>query len=160
MAERIRVMDLPNLMRHAFLAGRGLNMGGDVVSAEDRSAWVDYDPSDYGPYQRLSAYLMGYEPVQELTAGHKNAANEGMVVREILLELERARTKFPGPDATLAALVEEVGEVAKALMDESRERVRKEAVQVAVMAIRLILDGDATLDEFRRSKGLDPLIGP
>src|SRR5690606_42101966 len=55
-------------------------------------------------------------------------------------------------------LVEEVGELAKALIDESRERVRQEAIQVAVMAMRVVLDGDRTLDAWRESKGLDPLV--
>lgn len=76
---------------------------------------------------------------------------------EILNELERARTKFPGDNVTMLALMEEVGELAKATFEESRANVRKEAVQVAVMAIRVILDGDATLNDWRVSKGLDPL---
>jgi hypothetical protein len=77
---------------------------------------------------------------------------------EILAELTRARTKFPGRNVTFAALVEEVGELATATFEESRERVRKEAVQVAVMAMRMVLDGDHTYDEWRASKGLDPLL--
>ena len=80
------------------------------------------------------------------------------VVNEILAELVRARAKFPGDNVTMLALMEEVGELAKATFEESRAAVRKEAVQVAVMAIRVILDGDATLEEWRRSKGLDALV--
>jgi NTP pyrophosphatase (non-canonical NTP hydrolase) len=83
---------------------------------------------------------------------------EDRVLGEILAELERARAKFPGDNVTTLALVEEVGELAKATFSESRAAVRKEAVQVAVMAMRVILDGDATLDEWRKTKGLDPLI--
>lgn len=80
------------------------------------------------------------------------------VVNEIMAELVRARAKFPGDNVTMLALMEEVGELAKATFEESRAAVRKEAVQVAVMAIRVILDGDATLNEWRRSKGLDALV--
>ena len=47
--------------------------------------------------------------------------------------------------------------MATATFEESRERVRKEAVQVAVMAMRMVLDGDHSFDEWRREKGLDPL---
>lgn len=80
------------------------------------------------------------------------------LVDEILAELARARTKFPGDNVTLAALMEEVGELAKATFEESRAKVRKEAVQVAVMAMRMVLDGDHTYDAWRASMGLDPLV--
>ena len=73
-------------------------------------------------------------------------------------ELERAREKYPNPNATLAALVEEVGELARAVADESRERVRAEAIQVGAMALRIILDGDGTLREWRAARGLDALV--
>lgn len=79
------------------------------------------------------------------------------LLNEIIVELERARTKFPGANATFAALVEEVGELGKALMEEPRSAVRKEAVQVAVMAIRVVLDGDQTMDAWRAAQNLDPL---
>ena len=72
-------------------------------------------------------------------------------------ELQNARTKFPGSNATFAAMVEEVGELATAIMEEPRDRVRAEAIQVAVMAIRVVLDGDYTYAGWRASKGLDAL---
>lgn len=77
---------------------------------------------------------------------------------EIEDELANARNKFPGKNVTFAALVEEVGELAKATFEEPRANVRKEAVQVAVMAMRMVLDGDHTFDDWRESKNLDPLI--
>jgi hypothetical protein len=77
---------------------------------------------------------------------------------EVLTELARARAKFPGKNVTFAALVEEVGELATATFEERRSRVRKEAVQVAVMAMRMVLDGDHTFDQWRADKGLDPLV--
>lgn len=82
---------------------------------------------------------------------------EERLSNEILAELNRARTKFPGKNVTFAALVEEVGELATALFEESSDRVRKEAVQVAVMAMRVILDGDHVYEPWRAEKGLDPL---
>jgi hypothetical protein len=85
---------------------------------------------------------------------------EGELVAEILAELRRARAKFPGDNVTTLAMVEEVGELAKATFEESRARVREEAVQVAVMAMRVVLDGDQTLDGWRERKGLDPLVAP
>ena len=82
---------------------------------------------------------------------------EEALCSEILAELTRARTKFPGKNVTFAALVEEVGELATATFEESADRVRKEAVQVAVMAMRMILDGDNCYEPWRAEKGLDPL---
>lgn len=79
------------------------------------------------------------------------------LLQDIRAELQRARELFPGKNVTFAALVEEVGELAKAVFEEPTERVRKEAVQVAVMAMRMVLDGDHTFDDWRRAKGLDPL---
>ncbi len=79
---------------------------------------------------------------------------------EILRELQRARTKFPGDNVTMLALMEEVGELAKATFEESAERVRREAVQVATMAMRVVLDGDSTLNKWRAAKGLNPLTTP
>ncbi|AET73323.1 hypothetical protein EMVG_00037 [Emiliania huxleyi virus PS401] len=80
------------------------------------------------------------------------------LLEEIDDELARARAKFPGDNVTLAALMEEVGELAKATFEEPRANVREEAVQVAVMAMRMVLDGDHTFDAWRASKGLDPLV--
>lgn len=82
---------------------------------------------------------------------------ERELVVDILAELKRARAKFPGPDATFAAMVEEAGEVATAMMEEPVENVRKEAIQLAVMAIRIVLDGDCTMNEWREKRGLDKL---
>lgn len=65
-------------------------------------------------------------------------------------ELTRARTKFPHQTdkyVTLAALTEEVGETAQAVLQSDFEGgrktaadIRKEAVQVACMAVRLACD--------------------
>lgn len=79
------------------------------------------------------------------------------LLSEIQAELARARSKFPGDGVTMLALMEEVGELAKATFEEPKVRIREEAVQVAVMAMRVILDGDGTLRDWRRDKGLDPL---
>ena len=82
----------------------------------------------------------------------------GQLIEDIKEELDRARTKFPGDRVTYTALCEEVGELAKALLDESRQRVREEAIQVAVMAMRVVLDGDSSYDELRKERGLDALV--
>lgn len=82
---------------------------------------------------------------------------EQKLIDEILAELQNARTKFPGSRVTGLAMVEEVGEVAKAIISESRDAVRKECVQTAVMAMRIVLDGDSSVDQYRAEEGLDRL---
>ena len=67
--------------------------------------------------------------------------------RHIEAELERARERFPGNEDRLAALVEEVGEVANALLEHRAGNkkdvdVFMEAIQVACMAIRIAEEGD------------------
>jgi hypothetical protein len=77
---------------------------------------------------------------------------------EVRAEFERAIALHPSPNPTLAALTEEVGEVAKALLERRQlslvtgqiqpggwAGVRVEAVQVAAMAARIALEGDPTL---------------
>ena len=81
----------------------------------------------------------------------------GEMLGDIREELRRAREKFPGRTLTLVARMEEVGEVAKAAVDEPRENVYKEAVQVAVMAMRVWLDGDHSVEYRREQNGVRPL---
>lgn len=78
------------------------------------------------------------------SAGHQPR----IIVEDILIELLRARKKFPTQDrmVTLAALTEEVGELNKAILQHLFENkpdahnIYCEAVQVATMAIRVALD--------------------
>jgi NTP pyrophosphatase (non-canonical NTP hydrolase) len=74
-------------------------------------------------------------------------------------ELKNAREKFPNSTLSMNALVEEVGELAKALMDESASNVRAEAIQVAVMAIRVSEEGDSSFDTLRELRKLGKYSG-
>jgi NTP pyrophosphatase (non-canonical NTP hydrolase) len=63
-------------------------------------------------------------------------------------EVIAARDKFPGTRHLLAALVEEVGELAKAyLQKQGDERVYNEAKQVACLAIRIMEEGDSAFND-------------
>lgn len=73
---------------------------------------------------------------------------------DVGLEVRRARGLFPDPSGLMTALTEEVGELARALLDESTERVREEAIQVAAMAARVAIEMDPTLSALRASRGL------
>lgn len=79
----------------------------------------------------------------------RNGLTDEQFLKAVAAEVKRARTKFPGRNATNAALVEEVGEVSTALMFEPWNGVVAEAVQVAAMACRLATEGDATFEDWR-----------
>jgi len=81
------------------------------------------------------------------------------MIDEIADETHGARLKFPDPRGLMMALTEEVGEVAKALADESPERIREECIQVAAMAIRLAEEGDPTQDWVRHQRGQEVFRG-
>lgn len=59
-------------------------------------------------------------------------------------EIERARRKFPNPAGLMVALMEEVGELAQAMLQHGSEseRAKDEAIQVACVAIRILEEGD------------------
>jgi hypothetical protein len=64
-------------------------------------------------------------------------------ISAIRRELICARSSFPGRDRLLAAFVEEVGEVANALLENGSgtDEVRAEAVQACCVAIRIAEEG-------------------
>ena len=57
-------------------------------------------------------------------------------------ELAAARTKFPGNALLMEALMEEVGEVARAVLERDFDHAKQEAIQVACVAMRLATEGD------------------
>jgi hypothetical protein len=66
-------------------------------------------------------------------------------------ETQRAREKFPSNQHKLAALTEEVGEVANAFLENQYGNkpaidVWKECVQAAAMALRCAVEGDHSFD--------------
>ena len=73
---------------------------------------------------------------------------DGLVFTMIRDELIAARKTFPEKTHRLAALMEEVGELAQAMMHHDRKlgtsvtEVLREAVQVAAMAVRVAVEGD------------------
>jgi NTP pyrophosphatase (non-canonical NTP hydrolase) len=66
---------------------------------------------------------------------------------ELSAELDRAREKFPSAKNLGWALLEETGELAKAVLHQDGVvACRKEAIQVMAVAYRIITEGDASLD--------------
>ncbi|BDU72936.1 nucleoside triphosphate pyrophosphohydrolase family protein [Mesoterricola silvestris] len=73
-------------------------------------------------------------------------------VAQVLAELARARTKFPGADHSTLALAEEAGEVVKAVLDirngkpgATKDALHMEIIQTMAMCVRLMEEGDPTV---------------
>lgn len=67
-----------------------------------------------------------------------------ITARHVFAEQRRSRAKFPGNRFMLAALAEEVGELAEAIARGDKDQIRIEAIQVASTAIRIAEEGDST----------------
>ncbi len=71
-----------------------------------------------------------------------------LTMQAVRAEVARTRVLFPGNRQMTAALMEEVGELAQALIDHdrgkaTRDDVETEAIQVAAMAVRILEEGSA-----------------
>jgi NTP pyrophosphatase (non-canonical NTP hydrolase) len=66
------------------------------------------------------------------------------VIDDLAAEVQRARAKFPRNRALTVALMEEVGELAQAQLQQL-PTVRKEAIQVMALAFRILSEGDASI---------------
>lgn len=68
------------------------------------------------------------------------------LAQEINAELDRSRAKFPGNQNMTVALMEEVGELARAQLESLPiSAVRAEAIQVIAAALRILFEGDASI---------------
>lgn len=77
---------------------------------------------------------------------YEKTVSYGRIYYLITAELANARTKFPKATNLTVALLEEAGELAQAqLQGLSKDKIIKEAVQVAVIAIRIAEEGDQSL---------------
>jgi len=80
---------------------------------------------------------------------------ETLTLNKVIAEVDRARTKFPGGAMLLPALMEEVGELAKALLQKkTRDEWEKEAIQVAAVAVRIIEEGCPEFDSLTAEQSL------
>lgn len=70
-------------------------------------------------------------------------------------EVFRARLLFPSCEGVGMAMLEEVGEVANAYLDEERKKIVREGVQACAMVARFVLEGDPSLAALREKRGLD-----
>jgi hypothetical protein len=104
------------------------------LMVDDRAVAFDGDWSALDPDA-----LMAFRPWNRRVP---NVAPKAASMNAVHAEVIRARTKFPGGKLLLPALVEEVGELAQALLQQKPpEEILKEAVQVACVAIRIMEEG-------------------
>lgn len=76
------------------------------------------------------------------------------VMQDIRDEVRRARRKFPHNRHLLGALMEQVGELAQALLQgKSQREIQCEAIQVACVAIRILEERDADYDGWTAEDG-------
>lgn len=117
------------------------------VAAQEEAGW-EGNPTLQGEMEldEITAVALQADPVEDF-------------LDQVRAELAHARSKFPGDRIMTLAMAEEFGELVKAVLDEHSSDVRKEAVQTAAMAARVVLDGDASVNDWRAAKGLDPLTG-
>lgn len=77
------------------------------------------------------------------------------LIEDVAAEVRRARAKFPAHEDLTVALFEEAGEVAKSqLQCAPHEVIRKELVQVIAVCVRIITEGDATMERRRTEKNI------
>jgi len=98
------------------------------------------------PAPELEAPPLHTEPAPPLEEGDEEL---GRFLADVFAEVHRDRRKFPDPVCLVLALTEEVGELAKAVLEEPADRVRSEAIQVAAVAARIALEGDPLADSIR-----------
>ena len=80
--------------------------------------------------------------------------DEILALSRLLTDLRALRTT--PAELGLLQTMAEVGELSSAMASESREAVQHVAMRLAVVALRLSLDGDPAMDDMRRKNGLGP----
>lgn len=132
--------------------------GGECLRAEERDAARAESAPPVDPVPRRHAHRRR----RGLTVGTLTGPQLqeiDLFLQEVRAEIIRAREKFPRNALASVALMEEVGELAKAVLDETTARARLEAVQVACMAFRVGVEGDRSTDDHRWRKGLGVIAG-
>ena len=112
---------------------------------------------EFVAYGLESSFAAGHSPLPApMSEGERDSGIDAFL-SDVRAEFHRGRAKFPGNELKTVALSEEFGELVKAVLDEAAADVRKEAVQVAAMCLRLVIDGDSSVDGWRERNGLDAL---
>jgi hypothetical protein len=81
----------------------------------------------------------------------------GWFLGQVEREIKKAVAKYPqhGANPVAAAMMVEAGEMGQAALKEPCENVIREGIQTAAAAMRLAMEGDPTINEWRMNRGLD-----
>lgn len=112
-----------------------------TFSDSDIARLLGMDPSTPGAL--AGRKTMSTAPITHI-AMPQNCAPSAVTLAMIAAEVQRGRKKFPGRRFLLAALAEEVGELAEAMADGRHAEAKREAIQCAAVAVRIAEEGDAT----------------
>jgi NTP pyrophosphatase (non-canonical NTP hydrolase) len=75
------------------------------------------------------------------------------VISRIVAHYEHAMKKHPGNALLNLSLQEELGELARAQLEQDEKQTAQEAYDCIAVLIRIIMEGDGSVDEFHRRKG-------
>ena len=112
----------------------------------------------YTSFSPAKAFEEGYTLIEGPADDPIQREDDNAFLGAVRREAVKARAKSPSSTLSMTALMEEVGELANALLTKPAREVRAEAVQVACMAMRIATEGDNTLEPYRAQQGLDRLV--
>lgn len=131
-------MNIKEILDH-LLAGKKIRRARWV-----KNAFVRLDGDEILDEDGTDSYLSGSELLAddwEIVTEDEVAWDFNAAFDAIRVEYFRIIQLHPAPNPNLAVLMEEVGEVAKAYQEGNVDEVRTEAIQVAAVAFRIIVEG-------------------
>ena len=121
--QAVKALDLSNLIRDAFLSGRGLK-DGDKLSEADQAAFMEYDPTEYVSYKRIFAALYPSLTSSDTAPSPKGVSDGVRAALEAeLAELEAANEAATSWGAAVGARQERINHIRSALAALSQEPV-------------------------------------
>lgn len=137
------VYRIPYAGLYAFVSTGHIYYGGPTYNPD--TAWVDWLTIRTNLRGQWTTLPRDDKQFAERASDWKHKTEEEFL-GDVRSEVKRARKKFPESKNNFAALVEEVGELAKEFLEKgSRQRRYEEAVQVACVALRCALEGDPAI---------------
>ncbi len=100
-------------------------------------------------------------PARHLNGTHSEAKKQSAEIylySEVVVQLQRLRVKYPENDAAFLNLIEAIDSLAKALADEPATNVRVKAIEAMALIMRLVLDGDSSIDALRLKRALNNIV--
>lgn len=124
-------------LRGVYNAGLRLRKTAPVYNCERRISVTNFDIALASVHPLLNTVNMDFL--------------EHPVVNDLGAEITRAIKKFPSNEGRLYALLEELGELTQAMLEQKQEPeknvtdrdVYNEAIQVACVALRIAMEGDS-----------------